>query len=179
MINSESPICDNEIRCPSLGSVFLFTSAYVRSTLSDLSMSDDDSDSPDESATMFCEGAATDAVDHVLESADSDEVQGVVIVPDSTGDHRMAHCCRVLISHEAARVTSPVMACKLRLEYPGAIYRVMNRGDRREPILRDHADCQRFVETMLAQKQPRKLSGERAYRLPSCCPTGSGGRIRP
>jgi IS5 family transposase len=41
---------------------------------------------------------------------------------------------------------------------------VMNRGDRREPIFRDHADRQRFVETMLAQKQSRKLLGERAYR---------------
>jgi hypothetical protein len=26
------------------------------------------------------------------------------------------------------------MARKLRVEYPGAIYHVMNRGDRREPI---------------------------------------------
>ncbi len=32
------------------------------------------------------------------------------------------------------------MARKLRLEYPGAIYHVMNRGDRREPIFKDHLD---------------------------------------
>jgi REP element-mobilizing transposase RayT len=40
------------------------------------------------------------------------------------------------------------MARKLRVEYPGAIYHVMNRGDRREPIFRDKADRQRFVETL-------------------------------
>jgi hypothetical protein len=32
------------------------------------------------------------------------------------------------------------MPRKLRIEYDGAIYRVMNRGDRREPIFRDDAD---------------------------------------
>jgi hypothetical protein len=56
------------------------------------------------------------------------------------------------------------MARKLRVEYPGAICHVLNRGDRREPIFRDNADRQRFVEAMLAQKQPRKLSGKRDYR---------------
>ena len=40
------------------------------------------------------------------------------------------------------------MARKLRVEYPGAIYHVMNRGDRREPIFKDEADRQRFVETL-------------------------------
>jgi REP element-mobilizing transposase RayT len=40
------------------------------------------------------------------------------------------------------------MARKLRVEYPGAIYHVMNRGDRREPIFLDDADRQRFVETL-------------------------------
>ena len=39
------------------------------------------------------------------------------------------------------------MARKLRLEYPGAIYHVMNRGDRREPIFHDEADRQLFVDT--------------------------------
>ena len=41
-----------------------------------------------------------------------------------------------------------VMARKLRVEYPGAIYHVMNRGDRGEPIFRDDADRRRFVETL-------------------------------
>jgi len=39
------------------------------------------------------------------------------------------------------------MARKLRVEYPGAIYHVMNRGDRREPIFRDNADRQQFITT--------------------------------
>jgi REP element-mobilizing transposase RayT len=40
------------------------------------------------------------------------------------------------------------MARKLRVEYPDAIYHVMNRGDRREPIVRDLADRQRFLQTL-------------------------------
>jgi putative transposase len=38
------------------------------------------------------------------------------------------------------------MARKLRVQYPGAIYHVMNRGDRREPIFQD--DCRRFLQTL-------------------------------
>jgi hypothetical protein len=34
------------------------------------------------------------------------------------------------------------MARKLRVEYPGAVYHVLHRGDRREPIFRDEADRQ-------------------------------------
>ena len=40
------------------------------------------------------------------------------------------------------------MARKLRVEHAGAIYHVMNRGDRRELIFIDDADRQRFVETL-------------------------------
>ena len=40
------------------------------------------------------------------------------------------------------------MARKLRVEYAGAIYHVMNRGDQREGIFMDDADRQRFVDTM-------------------------------
>ena len=40
------------------------------------------------------------------------------------------------------------MARKLRVEYPGAIYHVMNRGDRREAIFRDDGDRQRFLDTL-------------------------------
>ena len=32
------------------------------------------------------------------------------------------------------------MARKLRVEYPGAIYDVINRGDRREPTFKDDGD---------------------------------------
>ena len=42
----------------------------------------------------------------------------------------------------------PGMARKLRVEYPGAIYHVMNRGDRREEIFKDDADRERFLETL-------------------------------
>ena len=42
----------------------------------------------------------------------------------------------------------PLRARKLRVEYPGAIYPMMNRGDRREPIFKDDADRQRFAETL-------------------------------
>jgi REP element-mobilizing transposase RayT len=36
----------------------------------------------------------------------------------------------------------------LRIEYEGAVYHVMNRGDRREPIFRDDADRLRFLDTL-------------------------------
>jgi len=38
------------------------------------------------------------------------------------------------------------MARKLRVEYPGAIYHVMNRGDHREPICQDDDDRREFLE---------------------------------
>jgi putative transposase len=40
------------------------------------------------------------------------------------------------------------MARKLRVQYAGAIYHVMNRGDRREPIFKDDADRERFLATL-------------------------------
>lgn len=40
------------------------------------------------------------------------------------------------------------MARKLRVEYAGAIYHVMSRGDRREPIFKDDFDRQRFIDTL-------------------------------
>jgi REP element-mobilizing transposase RayT len=40
------------------------------------------------------------------------------------------------------------MARKLRVQYPGAIYHVMNRGDRREPIFKDDIDRERFIQTL-------------------------------
>ncbi len=42
----------------------------------------------------------------------------------------------------------PDVARKLRIEYAGAIYHVMNRGDRREPIFRDDGDRLLFLETL-------------------------------
>ena len=40
------------------------------------------------------------------------------------------------------------MPRKLRLEYVGAIYHVMNRGDRREDIFLGDEDRCRFVQTL-------------------------------
>ena len=40
------------------------------------------------------------------------------------------------------------MPRKLRVEYPGAIYHLMNRGDRKEDIFVDDRDRQRFRETL-------------------------------
>jgi REP element-mobilizing transposase RayT len=40
------------------------------------------------------------------------------------------------------------MPRKLRLQYPGAIYHLMNRGDRRETIFEDDEDRHRFVKTL-------------------------------
>jgi hypothetical protein len=37
------------------------------------------------------------------------------------------------------------MARKLRIQYPGAIYHVINRGDRREPMFADDQDRQKFL----------------------------------
>ena len=40
------------------------------------------------------------------------------------------------------------MPRKLRMEYAGAIYHVMNRGDRREDIFKDEVDRERFLTTL-------------------------------
>lgn len=40
------------------------------------------------------------------------------------------------------------MPRKLRVEFPGAIYHVLNRGDRREAIFRDDEDRGRFLESL-------------------------------
>lgn len=36
----------------------------------------------------------------------------------------------------------------LRVQYPGAVYHLMNRGDRREPIFRDDRDRRMFLRTL-------------------------------
>ena len=55
------------------------------------------------------------------------------------------------------------MARKLRVEYPGAIYHVMNRGDRREPIFQDDADRQRFLETL------GEVCRKTVWQIHACC----------
>jgi len=54
----------------------------------------------------------------------------------------------LILTMFAARSTVPRMARKLRVEYSGAIYHVMNRGDRREAIFKDDGDRHRFIETL-------------------------------
>ena len=45
------------------------------------------------------------------------------------------------------------MARKLRVQYPGAIYHVMSRGDRREAIFADDHDRKRFLDTLAERGQ--------------------------
>jgi hypothetical protein len=40
------------------------------------------------------------------------------------------------------------MARKLRVQYPGAIHHVMNRGDEREAVFRDDEDRQKLLATL-------------------------------
>jgi putative transposase len=40
------------------------------------------------------------------------------------------------------------MARKLRLQYPGAIYHLMSRGDHREPVFLEEADRALFLSTL-------------------------------
>ena len=40
------------------------------------------------------------------------------------------------------------MARKLRIQYPGAIYHIVSRGDHRERIFKDDRDRQRFLDTL-------------------------------
>ncbi|MCP5527686.1 MAG: transposase [Verrucomicrobiales bacterium] len=40
------------------------------------------------------------------------------------------------------------MARKLRVEHPGAVYDVLNRGNRREAIYRDDTNRQRFLDIL-------------------------------
>ena len=44
------------------------------------------------------------------------------------------------------------MPRELRLEYPGAIYHVLNRGDQRGDIVRDDDDRHRFVKASVLEK---------------------------
>jgi len=58
------------------------------------------------------------------------------------------------------------MARKLRIQYPGAVYHVMNRGDRREPIFADDNDRKLFLATL--EEACRKTSWQvHAYCLMS------------
>ena len=49
------------------------------------------------------------------------------------------------------------MPRKLRVEYEGAPYHLMNRGDRREPIFKGYASRQRFRQCLEWGAQPPRL----------------------
>ena len=51
------------------------------------------------------------------------------------------------------------MARKLRAQYPGTIYHVINRGDRREAIFVDDQDRELFLETLKARVGSAGLGG--------------------
>ncbi len=40
------------------------------------------------------------------------------------------------------------MSRPLRIEFPGAVYHVTSRGDRREPIFRDDGDREMFLDIL-------------------------------
>ncbi len=48
-----------------------------------------------------------------------------------------------MIVHPARRMVRP-----LRIEYPGAVYHVMARGNQGRPIFKDDKDRKRFLETL-------------------------------
>jgi REP element-mobilizing transposase RayT len=59
------------------------------------------------------------------------------------------------------------MARKLRMEYPGAVYHVMNRGDRREAIFRDDKDREMFVSTLA------EACGKTGWEVQALCLMGN------
>ena len=52
------------------------------------------------------------------------------------------------------------MPRKLRIEYPGAMYHVLSRGDRREKIFLDDVDRQDFIKTLAEACQKTKTDPE-------------------
>jgi putative transposase len=59
------------------------------------------------------------------------------------------------------------MARKLRVQYPGAIYHVLNRGDRREPIFQDDADRRTFLKTLA------EVCTKTEWQIHACCLMGN------
>jgi len=55
----------------------------------------------------------------------------------------------------------------LRIEYEGAIYHVMSRGDRREPILADNDDRERFLKTL------GRVFEKAEWQIHAYCPMGN------
>ena len=51
------------------------------------------------------------------------------------------------------------MPRKLRIQYPGAIYHVMDRGDQRETIFRDDQDRRQFLSALRAGIADDRMPG--------------------
>ena len=52
------------------------------------------------------------------------------------------------------------MPRQLRIQYPGAMYHVMNRGDRQEAIFKDDQDHGHFLETLTEAFQKTEAGSE-------------------
>ena len=59
------------------------------------------------------------------------------------------------------------MARQLRVEYPGAIYHVMNRGDRREAIFQDDQDRADFLAALA------EVCGKTGWEVHALCLMGN------
>src|SRR5258706_15192985 len=65
------------------------------------------------------------------------------------------------------------MARKLRIQYPGAIYHVMNRGDRREAIFCDDSDRLLFLQTL------EEVCDKTGWQLHALCMMGNHFHVVP
>ena len=59
------------------------------------------------------------------------------------------------------------MPRQLRISYPGAVYRVMNRGDQRESVFHDDLDWKGFVadQSELLERALPQTSADRVGKL--------------
>ena len=66
------------------------------------------------------------------------------------------------------------MPRQIRVEYPGAIYHVMSRGDRREDIFHDDVDRQEFLKTLAkaCQKTGFQMDAYYLHHIESDTPAG-------
>jgi hypothetical protein len=86
---------------------------------------------------------------------------------------------------EAAGTPTARMARKLRVQYPGEIYHLMNRGDRREAIFLDEPDRELFLD-LRQSAQPKagrivqEELGELERGVPELAghPKGDAGKVR-
>src|SRR5439155_20539502 len=71
------------------------------------------------------------------------------------------------------------MPRKLRIQYPGAMYHVMSRGDRREKIFLDDIDRQDFIKTLAEACQKTGALRKRTRRRPKRCGAAGFLAVRP